>query len=167
MDKLILINKMKEIFCKVPYGVEHTLRVLAYAEEIMQYENITQYQREVITITAIMHDIGAIEALRKYGDMGGEHQEIEGPNVARRILKELRLNPELIERVCFIIGNHHTPSKIDGIDFQIQWEADLIDNIKYTNTHKDTESLLQLIKDNVKTSTGTNIAYRELMVSRL
>ena len=37
-----------------------------------------------------------------------------------------------IDRICFIIGNHHTdPSKIDGLDFQIQWEADCAGSGKF------------------------------------
>jgi hypothetical protein len=35
----------------------------------------------------------------------------------------------VIDRVCFITGNHHTYTKIDGIDFQILVEADFLVNI--------------------------------------
>jgi HD superfamily phosphodiesterase len=58
---------MKNVFREVPYGIEHTLRVLDYAEQIMNEENIDQADQEQIAITAILHDIGAIEAQKKYG----------------------------------------------------------------------------------------------------
>ncbi|SCM82627.1 UTP:GlnB (Protein PII) uridylyltransferase [uncultured Sporomusa sp.] len=163
MDKEILINEMKEIFHQVPYGIEHTLRVLGYAEEIMDGENVNEYQREISSIVAIFHDIGAIEAQRKYGSMEGTYQEKEGPPIARRILEELGCDSRIIDRCCFIIGNHHTPARIDGIDFQIQWEADLIDNLKYTDIQMDRETLGRYIDDNFKTGTAKKIAYRELM----
>ena len=44
-----------------------------------------------------------------------------------------------IDRICFIIGNHHTPSKIDGLDFQIQWEADLLENLTVMDKEKEQE----------------------------
>ena len=163
IDKELLINAMKEIFQQVPYGIAHTLRVLGYAEEIMEGENVNEYQREISSIVAILHDIGAIEAQRKYGSMEGMYQEKEGPPIARRILEELGCDPCSIDRCCFIIGNHHTPARIDGIDFQIQWEADLIDNLKYTDIQMDKETLSRYIDDNFKTSTAKKIAYRELM----
>ena len=36
---------------------------------------------------------------------------------------------DIIDRVCFITANHHTYSRIDGIDFQILVEADFLVNI--------------------------------------
>jgi HD superfamily phosphodiesterase len=71
-----------------------------------------------ISIIAILHDIGAVEAQKKYGSIDGVYQEKEGPEVAKEILKKVGYNKN-IDRICFIIGNHHTPSKIDGLDFQI------------------------------------------------
>jgi len=124
MSKEKVIAAMKEVFKDVPYGIEHTLTVLTDAETIMEGEGIDGVERELISVVALLHDIGALEAQRKYGSMEGMYQEQEGPAIAERILKELNYDPKFIERVCFIIGHHHTPTKIDGIDFQIQWEAD-------------------------------------------
>ena len=33
--------------------------------------------------------------------------------------------------------NHHAPSKIDGLDFQIQWEADLLENLTVMDKEKE------------------------------
>jgi hypothetical protein len=39
--------------------------------------------------------------------------------------------PKIItDRVCHLVGHHHTYTKIDGIDFQILVEADLLVNIQ-------------------------------------
>lgn len=158
-----VIDEMKKVFHDVPYGIEHTFRVLNYAEEIMAGEDLEANQREIIAIVAILHDIGAIEAQRKYGSMEAQYQEQEGPTVARSILEAIGYSLDAIERICFIIGNHHTPAKIDGMDFQIQWEADLLDNLKYMDIKNDKEKLVDYINKNFKTATGKEIAYRELI----
>ena len=88
------------------------------------------------TKIAILHDIGAVEAQKKYGSIDGVYQEKEGPEVAKEILKKVGYNKN-IDRICFIIGNHHTPSKIDGLDFQIQWEADLLENLTVMDKEKE------------------------------
>ena len=53
---------MKEVFKEIPFGIEHTLKVLKNAEDIMNGENIGEEENEFFSITAILHDIGAVEA---------------------------------------------------------------------------------------------------------
>ena len=115
---------------------------------ILGGENIGEEEKEFISIIAILHDIGAVEAQKKYGSIDGVYQEKEGPEVAKEILKKVGYNKN-IDRICFIIGNHHTPSKIDGLDFQIQWEADLLENLTVMDKEKelaevDNKNYLQL-----------------------
>lgn len=153
-----VIQEMKSIFREVPYGINHTLRVLKNAEDIMSGEKLTHDQKELISIVAILHDIGAIEAQHKYGSMDELYQEEEGPIIAREILEKFGYDADKIDRVCYIIGNHHTPSKIDGLDFQIQWEADLLENLPFMEVYKDKEELKEYIKDNFKTFEGSKIA---------
>ena len=69
-----------------------------------------------------------------------------------------------IDRICFIIGNHHTPSKIDGIDFQIQWEADLLENLTAMDRHKQQQEIKKCIEQNFKTDTGKRIAYNRFVL---
>lgn len=136
MFKEKIIIEMKEVFKEIPFGIEHTLKVLKNAEDIMNGENIGEEEKEFISITAILHDIGAVEAQKKYGSIDGVYQEKEGPAVAKEILKKVGYNKN-IDRICFIIGNHHTPSKINGLDFQIQWEADLLENLMVMDKEKE------------------------------
>ena len=65
MFKEKIIIEMKEVFKEIPFGIEHTLKVLKNAEDIMKEENIGEEEKEFISITAILHDIGAVEAQKK------------------------------------------------------------------------------------------------------
>ncbi|SEP44301.1 HD domain-containing protein [Propionispora vibrioides] len=163
MSRDKVIAKMKEIFREVPYGIDHTLNVLQDAALIMEGEGIEAAERELISVVAILHDIGAVEAQRKYGSMEAMYQEKEGPPIARRILEELHYDSRFIERVCFIISFHHTPAKIDGLDFQIQWEADLLANLAYMDIRNDKEQLRQYIEEQFKTATGKALALERFM----
>lgn len=161
IDKIV--KQMCEVFKEIPYGVTHTLKVLGNAEEIMKGENLSDEERERIAIVAILHDIGAVEALHKHGSIDGVYQEEEGPAVARNILEKMEYDPVKIHRICYIIGNHHTPSKIDGLDFKIQWEADLIENLLATDVKEDKKKLQDIIDKNFKTTAGKALAGRLLL----
>lgn len=163
MYKERVTAEMKEVFKEVPYGIEHTLKVLENAESIMDGENMEEELKELISIVAILHDIGAVEAQRKYGSMENKYQEEEGQIVAREILERAGYAPAKTDRACYIVGNHHTPSKIDGIDFQIQWEADLLENIPYMDLFSDKEKLKEHIDKNFKTATGRAMAYNRFL----
>ena len=161
MEKII--KEMKDIFKEIPFGIDHTLKVLQNAEEIMKGENVEAEEKELIRIVAILHDIGAVEAQKKYGSIDGPYQEIEGPTVAKDILKKVEYDKN-IDRICFIIGNHHTPSKIDGPDFQIQWEADLLENLTVMDKEKEQQKIKRCIDENFKTATGKKIAYERFII---
>lgn len=109
--------------------INHALKVCSFARIIAARECTGPELEEIITYTAILHDIGIHEAERKYNSTSGNYQQIEGPPIARQILSDLGVAPAIIDRVCFITGNHHTYTKIDGIDFQVLAEADFLVNI--------------------------------------
>ena len=158
-----IIKEMKEVFEEIPFGIDHTLKVLQNAKEIMKGENVEGEEKEIITVVAILHDIGAVEAQKKYGSIDGEYQEKEGPVVAQKILEKVGYDKN-IDRILFIIANHHTPSKIDGIDFQIQWEADLLENLTVMDIQKEQNEIKKCIDENFKTNTGKNIAYKRFVL---
>ena len=66
MFKEKIIIEMKEVFKEIPFGIEHTLKVLKNAEDIMNGENIGEEEKEFISIIAMLHDIGAVEAQKIY-----------------------------------------------------------------------------------------------------
>ena len=50
MFKEKIIIEMKEVFKEIPFGIEHTLKVLKNAEDIMKGENIGEEEKEFISI---------------------------------------------------------------------------------------------------------------------
>lgn len=75
MIKERVMEEMKKVFAELPYGIDHTLRVLSNAEIIMEEEQLDASLRERIALIAILHDIGAVEALHKHGSIDGKYQE--------------------------------------------------------------------------------------------
>jgi HD superfamily phosphodiesterase len=141
-----IVEEMKRYFGKDQELVDHTLEVLEYAKKIMDEEHLGEKAKKIITDATVLHDIGVIEARRKYGSSAGPYQEKEGQIIARSILEKIGRSPEEIDRVCFIVGHHHTPSAIDGMDFQIVWEADQIVNVKTSGLHEKKENLDKYFK---------------------
>ena len=109
--------------------INHALKVYCFASLISSETDSDEPEERIINITALLHDIGIKEAERKFYSSSGHHQEREGPPIAREILKSYPLDDDIIDRVCYIIGNHHSYSKIDGTDFQILVEADFLVNM--------------------------------------
>jgi HD superfamily phosphodiesterase len=153
------IDKMKELFGTDQRRINHALKVLDFSERIMRGEGLDETGKEIVVLTAILHDIGIHEAERKYNSNSGKYQEIEGPPIAREIMEDIDVDNETIERVCYIIGGHHTRSKVDGIDFQIIWEADLLVNIEEDGLAGSIGDLTPVIEKNFLTATGKKIAY--------
>ncbi|GIM28604.1 HD family phosphohydrolase [Clostridium polyendosporum] len=113
--------------------INHALKVYSFSKTIGELENISPDKLQILELAAILHDIGIKVSEQKYNSSSGNYQQIEGPPVAKEILNFLQVDRNIIERVCFLIGNHHTYSKIDGIDFQILVEADFLVNIYEDN----------------------------------
>lgn len=109
--------------------VNHALKVYGFATAIAGLENLNENQHQIVDIAALLHDIGIVNSEKKYNSTAGNYQEIEGPPVARQMLEKYHLPHETVERICFLIGHHHSYTKIDGIDFQILVEADFLVNI--------------------------------------
>lgn len=112
-----------------PRRVHHALKVYAFAKAIAQRENMDGKQRNILEIAAVLHDIGIHNSEVKYGSSSGKHQEAEGPQVAEEILRRLGASRDVIDRVCYLIGHHHTYNQIDGADYQILIEADFLVNL--------------------------------------
>ena len=109
--------------------IQHFLKVYMFAALIGKMEGLPPEQQEVLEIAAILHDIGIIPAEKKYGFNNGKLQEQEGPAYARALLQEAGgYQPELIDRVCFLIAHHHTYEGVAGPDWQILLEADFLVN---------------------------------------
>lgn len=124
---------MVEYFGDNVKQIEHALKVHGFAGTITGSEKLADGERAVTELAAILHDIGIQEAEKKYNSRAGHFQEIEGPPIARDILSRNGAPRRIIERVCFIVGNHHTYEKIDDIDFRIVVESDFLVNLSEGN----------------------------------
>ena len=109
--------------------VNHFLKVYAFAKTIGEGEGFPEKIQEILETAALVHDIGIKPSLKKYGSAAGEYQEKEGPAVAREMLEKLGYATPVIDRVCYLVGHHHTYSNVDGDDYQALIEADFLVNI--------------------------------------
>ena len=55
----------------------------------------------------------------KYHSSMGKYQEQEGPAEAKALLEKFNIDAKVIDRICYLVGHHHTYKAIDGIDYQI------------------------------------------------
>lgn len=135
--------------------INHALKVYGFTSTIARNENLTAEELFIAETVAVLHDIGIKNAEAKYNSSAGQYQETEGPAVAKALLQDLDISNEIIERILFIIGNHHSYHKIDGIEFQILVEADFLVNI---DEDQFVPSAIESVrKKYFKTKTGTEI----------
>lgn len=109
--------------------INHALKVYGFSKTIGELENLDKENQLILEIASILHDIGIKNSEIKYNSSAGNYQEIEGPPVAKEILLKYDFSEEVIDRICFLIGNHHSYNNIDKVDFQILVEADFLVNI--------------------------------------
>ncbi len=126
-DKIIM--EMINYFNKDVKRINHALKVYSFCNTIGTLEQLSDKELLVVSLSGILHDIGIKEAEKKYNSSAGPYQEKEGPAIAKEIMNKYDIDNETVERVCYIIGHHHSYSKIDGVDFQILVEADFLVNI--------------------------------------
>ncbi len=149
------IAEMIEIFGNDKKRIDHAVKVYGYASAISELESLDPETGEIIAITAILHDIGIKECERKFNTSAWKCQETEGPPMARDILRKLQVSEDIIERVCFIIGHHHSFEYIDGMDFQVLIEADFIVNA--TEKDLDKNTAMDFVDRYFKTASGKKI----------
>lgn len=132
--------------------INHALKVYGFAKSIGELEGMSEEKLRVLELAAILHDIGIKESERKYASSAGKYQELEGPPIAKALLQGFDLANQIVDRVCYLIGNHHSYSKIDDLDFQILVEADFLVNIFEDGMTEDQIASIRL--KYFKTSTG-------------
>ncbi|MDR0974404.1 MAG: HD domain-containing protein [Ruminococcus sp.] len=138
-----------------PARIGHFLKVHGYAAQIGRLEKIGYPKQLILEMAAIMHDIGIKPALEKYGSSAGQYQEELGPSAALQMIKMMNIPDKTIERVCFLIGHHHTYTGVDGIDWQILLEADFLVNME---EEKMSEKAIESAYKNVfKTPSGKRL----------
>ncbi|EEG75941.1 HD domain-containing protein [[Clostridium] hylemonae] len=128
MDNELLMN-MTEYYAGQPNRIQHFMKVYAYSRMLGEMEGLDSRTQHILEAAAAVHDIGIRRSEELYGDCSGKHQEELGPEEAEKMLTGLGYGRELTERVCFLVGRHHTYTDIDGMDHQILVEADFLVNL--------------------------------------
>lgn len=132
MDKLeALYIKMLEHNNEDPRRCHHLIKVHSLARLLGLMEGLSPRQQLILEAAAYVHDIGIRPGEAKYGagKCTGKIQEQEGPAVAEAMLQELGFDAELVKRVCYLVGHHHTYNNIEGSDYQLLVEADFLVNL--------------------------------------
>lgn len=135
--------------------IQHFTKVHSYARLIAMLEQLSLDLQFITETAAIVHDIGIRLCEQEYGECGGKLQEKEGPALAEKMLNELGFAPEVVERVSYLVGHHHTYDNIDGMDYQILVESDFLVNFYEDGLDKD--AIRATYEKLFKTETGKMI----------
>jgi len=77
---------------------------------------------------------------------------MEGPAEARKLLNGICPDTEITDRICWLIGHHHTYSDIRDLDHQILVEADFLVNL--SEDHASEDSVLHTLENIFRTKSG-------------
>lgn len=135
--------------------INHFMKVHGFAKVIGEGENLDENTMFILETAAYVHDIGIKMSEQKYNSSAGQYQEELGPAEAETMLKKLGFDEDVIKRVSYLVGHHHTYSNIDSIDYQILIEADFIVNIFEDKI--DADSIKSIREKIFKTKTGKKI----------
>lgn len=153
-----LIIKMTEYYRGDPKRIQHFIKMHEFARVIGRAEGLDVHTMYCLDVASVVHDIGIKPAEEMYGagHCGGKLQEQLGPEPARKMLAELDLDIDVIDRVCFLIAHHHTYDGVEGLDWQILLEADFLVNAYEDGLGKDA---VRSFRDKVfTTKTGIKLA---------
>ena len=120
---------MISLFAGDPRRIQHFTKVHSYAALIGKMEQLPETEQEILELAALVHDIGIKPGEEKFGRSDGKIQEQEGPAVARELLTKEGISEDITERICYLVGHHHTYHDMDGMDYQILVEADFLVNL--------------------------------------
>ena len=146
---------MMEYYSGDPKRIQHFLKVYEFAKMIGEGEQLPEETQHILETAALVHDIGIRNAEEKFGSCSGKLQEQEGPAEAEKMLSALGYAPEVIRRVSYLVGHHHTYRNVQGEDYRILLEADFL-----VNGYEDAldKEALQKGFDNIfRTDTGKKI----------
>ena len=133
-ENTTLLEEMEKYFNGDTKRIQHFKRVHIFAYLMGLMMRLPEDEFFILEAAAITHDIGIKTSEEKYGDCTGKHQEEEGPPAARELFTRLGYDEKVIDRVTWLIGHHHTYDNIEGMDYQILVEADLLINMIDENT---------------------------------
>ncbi len=105
--------------------VQHFVRVYTLAKTIGELEKLPSITQEYLEIASLVCDIDELDLYKA-----------RTSDCARTLLVANNIDPEIIDRVCFIIDNYTNYDRITGLDHQILLEAEAIVYFKEHNTNR-------------------------------
>lgn len=156
-----VLSSMITYFGSDTRRIHHAMKVYSFSCALWDEEAAARkipasdQRRNTLLLAAILHDIGVLEAERKHQSNDGMFQEMEGPEVAEKILEECAVDPRISARVCYLVGHHHTYHLIDDLDFQILAEAEELVNLE--EDQLDLETILAARQISMKTAGAVKI----------
>ncbi len=135
--------------------INHFLKVFSFAKAIGEGEGLDEYSQNLLEVSALVHDIGIKISEEKYGSSAGKYQELEGPAQAKKLLLTLGFEEDFIEKVCYLVGHHHTYANIDSLPYRILVEADFLVNLYEDNAGSNAVKTAQ--EKIFKTATGQKL----------
>ncbi|MBQ6595879.1 MAG: phosphohydrolase [Clostridia bacterium] len=131
---------------------EHLMKVWAYARLIGELEGLDERTQRTLEYAAVVHDIACPVLRRERGSAPGSLQEEYGPPMARAFYAQGGMDGAMLDRVCLLVGRHHTYTGVDGPDLQILLEADFLVNAGESEKHRKDVNAFR--KNVFKTKTG-------------
>lgn len=154
-----MINKlfvsMTDYFKGDQKRINHFVKVHSFAKLIGKMENIDEKSLFILECASLTHDIGIKKGEELYNRNDGKIQEQLGPKEAEKMMKNLDFQQDVIDRIMFLIANHHTYKSIESIDLQILVEADFLVNTCEDNLSRETA--VKLGEKVFKTNTGKQL----------
>ena len=139
-----VIDAMTDYYSNDWKRINHFTKVYSFAKIISDCENIDEKDKELVEVSAVVHDIGIKVSEEKYNCSDGRYQEIEGPIIAKEMLSDIGFDSEFIKKVCWLVGHHHTYSNVIEISHQILIEADFLVNIGEEMIKKDKIEIIKI-----------------------
>jgi len=117
------------------FRYHHGVRVMKYCQKIAKYPRFNDENLNVdaLSVAALFHDIGKIEAVDKngqliYGNYGGISHDALGAKIAPKYLEKYIKDKELIDLICLIISEQESRTTPTKIESKIIKDADRLDH---------------------------------------
>lgn len=159
MERNFLLYKtMVDFFEGDPRRCQHFIKVASLCRYLAAAEGADAALAELVEAAGLVHDCGIKISEQKYGKghCSGRQQEEEGPGPARKMLIASGYAREAVDRICYLVGHHHTYSNIDGLDYQILVEADFL--VNFYEDAMDVGSIKSVVSSIFRTESGIALA---------
>ena len=79
-------------------------------------------------------------------------------------MEKLQIKKDVIDEVCQIIAHHHSPGKVNTLNFGVLYDADWLVNLKDEFDTSDREKLDKIIEKVFLTESGKELARKVYLV---